>query len=126
MKALLLLLLICGLSGAEFSERLGLDPALRGLWMLHGVRNGDGPYEPADPPEEFAVARATSLTFNNGNRVMITRVDIYTPERGRPSNVAELENGLLLLISHTDLHGIFRVDLIEGETTISVLLISVE
>lgn len=121
------LLLLCTLLGAE--ERLGLDPVLRGLWILHAVSNDKGAtIEPCDTPVEFAIATATTISFGDDKR-LVKRVIITEDTEGSPANMALLDSGRWLAFTKKPgdkyvLIQIFNADS-DGLTELTRLLITV-
>lgn len=103
MKYVNTLALLFVILAAFAQERIGLDPVLRGVWNVYCVSDDDGEtikwLREDKEPVEFALARATSITFSDGKKVNIDKVVVSKDKDGNPANLVSLENGNILAIS---------------------------
>lgn len=104
MKTILCLLLV--ISYATAQERIGLDPAIRGVWNIYATSEDKGKTLNYVEDEngnlmskEFAVAKATEIVFADGKKVEVKSVLIIEDDEGNPANLVDLNNGNKLAIS---------------------------
>ena len=98
-----LMLIIATTSASALEERMGLDPVLRGLWVLIAESADGGKTITQDGcPRDFAIAGALSIRIPPST-FTITKVQIMEdPDTGELMNVATLSTGFILLFEHTD------------------------
>lgn len=112
---LIFLMMACQSEEPILTERIGLDPAVRGVWMIMAISGPGGEnVEVQNPPVEFARAFANRILLSNGKSVNIN--DVYITEtRDIVGNVANLENGVTLIIINTNVKGDFLVILLDED-----------
>lgn len=114
-------------------ERIGLDPVLRGVWMLHAtstdqgktvelVKNAEGEPEPA----EFCIARRSELVMADGKKIKIKRVNVVKDDDGNEANIVLLNTGRIMGITKKPNQPYVLVQVNDGEKEVSRFLITVE
>ena len=110
-------------------ERLGLDPVLHGVWMVHGISSDAGEtVEPMRPALPMAQASASRIKFADGNVVSILKVMVTKDKNGDPANAALLSNGKILFFSKSPGQTFVLIQVMDTDTNkeISRWLITVE
>jgi len=95
---LILMLLATALAAeeeAQFQERVGIDPILRGVWQMHAFQKEGEEEQTFSPPLDFATVSAKSMTFADGKKLTMSKVAIMQKGDAPPANVVLLENGVI-------------------------------
>ena len=122
MRLLNTLILTCVvmLSGTAIElieERVGVDPALRGVWagFLMSTDGGKN-WTRSDPPEEAARVSATRVMVTGHGSRDVTAVWIFRDQHGKIGNLLILDNGGTLVVTDASVIGVgvYLVQLIDA------------
>lgn len=78
----------------EVTERLDIDPALQGIWVVHATSDDGGKtVKHVRPPATFCRVGALRITFSSGSILEAVKVAITKDKGGRPANVIFFATG---------------------------------
>lgn len=84
----------------KMEERIGLDPALQGVWTIIATADANGDnVKKMDEPFQFAQVTASRVKFITGGEATFTKVMISEDNQGNPMNVALLSSGWFWFIT---------------------------
>lgn len=96
-------------------ERLDIDPAVQGLWVLHATSDDRGKTIEYHDAPAFCRVSAAAVRFADGREMRVKSVHILHNDDGRPYNIIRFENDTLWAVSKPEGGAFILIQVLGGE-----------
>jgi hypothetical protein len=94
-----LVVLLAGSPVRAGDERLDIDPAVQGVWLLHATSKDEGKTIDLAKGEVFCRVTATKVKFPDGQELVAEKIHIVRDADGNPGNLIRFHNGTIWAVT---------------------------